>query len=42
MIGLMGFLCEAKIPGSVPALKGLLPPMTYDVMTLDFALHGYQ
>jgi len=25
MIGLMGFLAEGAIPGSVPALKGLIP-----------------
>jgi hypothetical protein len=25
MIGLMGFLSEGAIPGSVPALKGLIP-----------------
>jgi len=25
MIGMFGFLCEAKIEGSVPALKGLIP-----------------
>jgi len=42
MIGLMAFLSEEKIPGSVPALKGLLPSMDYDVMSLDFALHGFQ
>merc|ERR1712196_725376 len=27
MIGLMAFLAESKIPGSVPALKGLVPEM---------------
>jgi len=25
MIGLFGFLAEGAIPGSVPALKGLIP-----------------
>jgi hypothetical protein len=42
MIGLMSFLSEAKVPGSVPVLKGVLPAMSYDVMSLDFALHGFQ
>jgi len=32
MIGLFGFLSEAKVPGSVPLLKGVIPEMTYDVM----------
>jgi hypothetical protein len=41
MIGLMGFLSEAKIPGSVPLLAGKIPTMSYDIMTVDFALHGY-
>jgi len=31
-IGLMAFLSEGKIPGSVPFLKGVIPPMDYDVM----------
>merc|ERR1712216_616103 len=42
MIGLMAFLSEGAIPGSVPALKGLIPPNSYDVMSLDFALHGFK
>ena len=45
MIGLMGFLSESAIPGSVPALKGLLPASSMDlsnVMSLDFALHGFK
>ena len=25
MIGIFGFLCEAKFPGSVPALTGVIP-----------------
>jgi hypothetical protein len=25
MLGIFGFLCEAKIPGSVPVLKGIIP-----------------
>jgi len=32
MLGLMGFLSEAKLPGSVPFLKGVIPPMDYNVM----------
>merc|ERR1712232_663911 len=32
MIGLMGFLTEAKVPGSVPALTGLVKPYAGDVM----------
>jgi len=44
MIGLMGFLSESAIPGSVPALKGVLPQASNleNVMSLDFALHGFQ
>jgi len=42
MIGLMAFLSEGAVPGSVPALKGLIPPNSYDVMSLDFALHGFK
>jgi len=32
MIGLMGFISEAKIPGSVPGLKGLVKAYDGDVM----------
>lgn len=32
MIGLMGFLSEAKVPGSVPLLKGLIPAYSGEVM----------
>merc|ERR1711972_692257 len=32
MIGLFGFLCEAKIPGSVPFLKGMILPYAGEVM----------
>merc|ERR1711920_30306 len=32
MIGLMGFLTEAKTPGSVPALTGLVKPYSGDIM----------
>ena len=31
-IGLMGFLSEAAVPGSVPALSGLIPQYTGEVM----------
>jgi len=32
MIGIMGFISEAHVPGSVPALGGLIKPFTGDVM----------
>merc|ERR1712183_671674 len=32
MIGLMGFISEAKVPGSVPALTGLVKAYDGDVM----------
>ena len=32
MIGLFGFISEAKIPGSVPALTGIIKPYAGDVM----------
>ena len=32
MIGIMGFLAEAKVPGSVPALSGLIKPYSGEVM----------
>lgn len=32
MLGLFGFLAEAKIPGSVPALSGIIPPYDGEVM----------
>lgn len=32
MIGLFGFLCEAKIPGSVPLLTGLIKEYSGEVM----------
>jgi len=32
MLGIFGFLSEAKIPGSVPLLKGIIAPMDYNVM----------
>jgi len=32
MIGIMGFLAAAKVPGSVPALSGLIQPYSGDVM----------
>ena len=32
MIGIMGFMAEAKIPGAVPGLDGLVKPFAGDVM----------
>ena len=32
MLGLMGLLSEAKIPGSVPLLKGIIPEYAGEVM----------
>lgn len=32
MIGIMGFVAESKVPGSVPALTGLIKPFAGDVM----------
>jgi len=32
MLGIMGFLAEGKVEGSVPALKGLIPPYSGEVM----------
>jgi len=32
MIGLMGFISESCVPGSVPALKGMVAPYSGDVM----------
>jgi len=32
MIGLMGFLSESKVPGSVPALSGLVRPYSGEIM----------
>ena len=32
MIGLFGFISEAKVPGSVPALTGIIKPYAGDVM----------
>jgi hypothetical protein len=32
MIGLFGFIAEAKVPGSVPGLTGLIKPYTGEVM----------
>lgn len=32
MLGIFGFLCEAKIPGSVPLLSGLIPSYSGEVM----------
>merc|ERR1719356_955066 len=32
MLGIMGFLAEGKVEGSVPLLKGLIPPYSGEVM----------
>ena len=32
MIGMMGFVAESKVPGSVPALEGLIKPFAGDIM----------
>ena len=32
MLGIIGFLSESKIPGSVPALKGVVMPYDGEVM----------
>jgi len=32
MIGIMGFMAEAKVPGAVPAITGLIKPFAGDVM----------
>jgi len=32
MIGIMGFVAESKVPGSVPAISGLIKPFAGDVM----------
>ena len=34
----MGFVSEAKVPGAVPALVGLVKPYTGEVMALFSAL----
>jgi hypothetical protein len=39
MIGLFGFLAEAKVPGAVPALAGKILPYDGDVM-VPFAVTG--
>ena len=31
-LGIFGFLCESKIPGSVPALSGIIPEYSGDYM----------
>merc|ERR1719409_2229146 len=37
MLGIMGFIAEAKIPGAVPALTGLIEPYKGAVMGLPFS-----
>jgi len=32
MLGIMGFLAEQKVPGSVPAITGVVPPYSGEVM----------
>jgi hypothetical protein len=32
MLGIFGFLCEQTIPGSVPALSGVVQPYAGEVM----------
>ena len=32
MLGLFGFIAEAKVPGSVPALTGVIKPYSGEVM----------
>merc|ERR1712046_278785 len=32
MIGIMGFVAESKVPGSVPALTGIVRPYDGDIM----------
>ena len=32
MLGIMGFVAASKVPGSVPALDGLIKPFDGDVM----------
>merc|ERR1712087_1008642 len=32
MLGMMGFVAESKVPGSVPVLKGLIPAYSGEVM----------
>ena len=32
MLGIMGFLAEQKVPGAVPALSGVVPPYSGEVM----------
>lgn len=41
MLGIFGFLCEQTIPGSVPALSGIVKPYAGEVMapfSADFTL----
>ena len=45
MLGLMGFLSESKVPGSVPFLKGVIAPYAGEVMAPlsenAFTLNGH-
>lgn len=43
MIGLFSFLAEARIPGSVPVLSGIIPPYNGNIMVPfegDFSFFG--
>ena len=43
MIGMMSFVAEAKVPGSVPSLKGLVGEYKGNIMVpfeTDFSLFG--
>jgi len=40
MLGIMGFLSEAKVPGAVPFLKGLIPEYGGEVMLPFNGLYG--
>merc|ERR1712187_170032 len=41
MLGLMGFLSEAKIPGSVPFLEGMIKPYAGEVMKPFMEIQNY-
>jgi hypothetical protein len=41
MLGIMGFIAESKIPGSVPALQGLIPAYKGAAMGLPFSPFTY-
>mmetsp|Transcript_32935 Transcript_32935/g.54412 ORF Transcript_32935/g.54412 Transcript_32935/m.54412 type:complete len:248 (-) Transcript_32935:289-1032(-) len=41
MLGIMAFLAEAKVPGSVPALSGIVSPYSGEVMAPFFGDFGF-